>query len=52
MSEKTKLEELEAFKQTILEMEKESLGNINKTEDKLMVNKIIRLFEEKKNVNK
>lgn len=39
-------------KEQILELEKSSLANINKTDDKQMVQKIIRLFEEvKKNDN-
>lgn len=39
-------------KEQILKLERESLANINKTDDKQMVQKIIRLFEEvKKNDN-
>lgn len=41
------------FKDRILSMEKENIANINKSDDKQMVAKIIRIFEEtKKNDNK
>ena len=34
------------FKERILKMEQESLANITKVEDKAMVSRIIRLYEE------
>lgn len=41
------------FKDQILEMEKENIANINKADDKHMVAKIIRVYEEaKKDDNK
>ena len=41
------------FKDQILSMEKENIANISKADDKQMVAKIIRVFEEtKKNDNK
>lgn len=41
------------FKDQILKMEKENIANINKVDDKQMVAKIIRIYEEtKKNDNK
>lgn len=41
------------FKDQILSMEKENIANISKADDKQMVAKIIRIFEEaKKNDNK
>ena len=41
-------EEQESFKTTIIDLEKENLSNINKIDDKQMVAKIIRVYEEKK----
>ena len=35
------------FMELILSLERESISNIVKTDDKQMVNKIIRLYEEK-----
>lgn len=43
---------LEKFEVEVLKMEKDSLSNINKTDDKTMVAKIIHLYEEKFNANK
>lgn len=41
------------FKEKILELEKENISTINKSDDKQMVAKIIRVYEEmKKNDNK
>lgn len=41
------------FKKKILELEKENISTINKSDDKQMVAKIIRTYEEmKKNDNK
>ncbi len=41
------------FKETILKLEKENIVTINKSDDKQMVAKIIRTYEEmKKNDNK
>lgn len=37
------------FKDQILNMEKENIANINKADDKQMVAKIIRIYEEMKN---
>lgn len=39
-------EKQKAFKDLILKMEQESLANITKLEDKIMVSRIIRLYEE------
>jgi len=39
----------EEFKKQILSLEKESLANIVKTDDKTMVSKIINTFERSKN---
>ena len=38
--------EQEAFKNKILEMERESISNITKTDDKQLISRIIRLYEE------
>ena len=39
-------EKQKKFKEQILKMEQESLANITKVEDKVMVSRIIRLYEE------
>lgn len=39
-------EKQKKFKELILKMEQESLANITKVEDKVMVSRIIRLYEE------
>ena len=39
-------EKQKKFKELILKMEQESLANITKVDDKVMVSKIIRLYEE------
>ena len=40
---------LEEFKKKVLELERESLSNLNQYDDSQMVNKIIRIYEEVKN---
>lgn len=46
-------EEQKKFKEKIIELEKENIATINKNDDKQMVAKIIRIYEEmKKNDNK
>ena len=35
------------FKEKILQLERESISNITKTDDKILVAKIIRMYEEK-----
>lgn len=42
-------EDVERMKDAVLEMEKESLSNINQTEDKQMIAKILKKYEEQKN---
>lgn len=39
---------LEEFKNKVLELERESLSNLNQYDDSQMVNKIIRIYEEVK----
>ena len=44
---------LDEFKEKVLGLEKESIANINKTDDKQMVSKIVSAYEEFiKNANK
>ena len=52
MNKEEMLSKLEEFQKEVLKMERESLSNINKTDDKTMVAKIIHLYEEKTNANK
>lgn len=52
MNNEEMLAKLQEFQKEVLKMERESLSNIVKTDDKTMVTKIIHLYEEKKNANK
>ena len=52
MNNQEMLAKLDEFQKELLKMERESLSNIVKTDDKTMVAKIIHLYEEKTNVNK
>lgn len=50
---KVDVKKLDEFKEKVLHLEKESISNINKTDDKQMVSKIINAYEEYlKNANK
>ncbi|MDR1700204.1 MAG: hypothetical protein LBR68_03340 [Lachnoclostridium sp.] len=40
---------VDSFKELVLEMERENLVNISKEDKKVMVSKIIRIYEEAKN---
>ena len=52
MNNEEMLAKLQEFQKEVLKMERESLSNIVKTDDKTMVTKIIHLYEEKANANK
>lgn len=52
MNNEEMLAKLQEFQKEILKMERESLGNIVKIDDRTMVTKIIHLYEEKENANK
>ncbi len=42
----------ESFKDCVLKLERDNLKKIDKDDKKIMVNKIIRIYEEAKNENK
>ena len=46
MTDDILIPEERAFKEKLLEMERESISNITKADDKLIVNRIIRMYEE------
>ena len=48
MSDEKKLDE---FKSIIIDLEKESLANVNQTTDQQMISKIIKAYEEFENEN-
>ena len=52
MNNEETLAKLKEFQKELLKMERESLSNINKTDDKTMVTKIIHLYEDKFDANK
>lgn len=45
-------EKLEKVKKEVLDLERESLANITKTQDQQMIAKIIKIYEESENDNK
>ena len=52
MNNEETLAKLKEFQKELLKMERESLSNINKTDDKTMVTQIIHLYEDKFDANK